>query len=468
MNRAASRKQIPISLMTLFVVFACSSLGADETRWPPELRGATNGTVSLKSKQFLKVPDSVVAARNKEGAAEFVMAKTIPTVDLAFHRDLGAEAISRRLWSSWGDICVARDGRVYCGIGDHGNDVGGDARCFIYCWDPKLKTLTQVVDVNAIVPREPGQPAWSKIHAKIDEGPNGIILFSGTLNDGNRAKLPAYKWSDALPGAQIYQYDPKTGKASVFANLPPKRCTATSLVDHERNIWWCNLEAGEGNALWGLNLTTKQPVFQGADGSLGFNRNFALLADGSILFNGESSLSLYDARTKALVPKKSSFAKSHGMRASTSESKKGFVYGITHQTNQLFRYHIGRDELEMLGPNWLTGMYTAVCVLSPDERFVYYLPGAHGQAFKEGTPVIQYEIATGRHKVLAFLADAFEQECGYVPGGTYGVKLSADGRTLFANLNGHAPDGVRPASMKTKGFGLCAFAAIEILEAETR
>ena len=75
--------------MTLFVVFVCSSLGADETRWPPELRGATNGTVSLKSKQFLKVPDSVVAARNKEGAAEFVMAKTIPTVDLAFHRDLG-------------------------------------------------------------------------------------------------------------------------------------------------------------------------------------------------------------------------------------------------------------------------------------------------------------------------------------------------------------------------------------------
>lgn len=156
------------------------------------------------------------------------------------------------------------------------------------------------------------------------------------------------------------------------------------------------------------------------------------------------------------------------MRCSTVESKSGFVYGITHQTNQLFRYHAGRDELEMLGPNWLTGMYTAVCVLSPDERFVYYLPGAHGQAFKEGTPVIQYEIAAGRQKVLAFLADAFEAECGYVPGGTYGIKLSADGRTLFANLNGHAPDGVRPASMKTKGFGLCAFAAIEIPAAETR
>lgn len=457
-----------IVLAALIWAATHSPISADEQTWPPELRGATNGTVTLQSERFLNVPDSVVAARTKEGAAEFVMATTAPTVHLAFHQGLGPDAISRRLWSSWGDICVARDGRVYCGIGDHGNDVGGDARCFIYCWDPQAKTLTQVVDVNAIVPRDPGQPAWSKIHAKIDEGPNGTILFCGTLNDGNRAKKPEYKWSEALPGAQIYQYDPKTGKASVFANLPTRRCTATSLVDHERNIWWCNLEAGEGNALWGLNLTTKQPVFQGADGSLGFNRNFALLADGSILFNGESSLALYDATTKQLVPKKSSFPKSHGMRASSLESKEGFVFGITHQTNQLFRYHVGRDELEMLGPNWLAGMYTAVCVLSPDERFVYYLPGAHGQAFKEGTPVIQYEIATRRPKVLAFLANTLEQECGYVPGGTYGVKLSTDGRTLFANLNGHAPDATRPASMKTKGFGLCAFAAIEIPEAETR
>lgn len=456
------------TLWLLFVFFASSSAVAEENSWPPELRGAKNGTVTLRSENFLNVPESVVAARAKEGAAEFVLAKTAPTVDLAFHQDLGPDAVSRRLWSSWGDICLARDGRVYCGIGDHGNDVGGDARCFIYCWDPKQKTLTQVVDVNSIVPREPGQPAWSKIHAKIDEGPGGVILFCGTLNDGNRAKLPTYKWSDALPGAQIYQYDPKTGKASVFANLPPKRCTATSLVDQQRNIWWCNLEAGEGNALWGLDLATKQSVFQGADGSLGFNRNFALLADGSILFNSESSLAVYEAHTKQLVPKKSSFEKSHGMRASTVESKDGFVFGITHQTNQLFRYHVGRDELEMLGPNWLAGMYTAVCVLSPDQRFVYYLPGAHGQAFKEGTPVIQYEIATRRQKVLAFLADTLEQECGYVPGGTYGIKLSADGRTLFANLNGHAPDGTRPASMKTKGFGLCAFAAIHIPEAETR
>ena len=100
-------------LTTLFVAFAVPQIFtdcfADENPWPPELRGATNGTVTLKSKRFLKVPDSVVTAREKEGAADFVMAKKAPTIDLAFHRDLGPDAISRRLWSSWGDICVASE-----------------------------------------------------------------------------------------------------------------------------------------------------------------------------------------------------------------------------------------------------------------------------------------------------------------------------------------------------------------------
>jgi hypothetical protein len=119
----------------------------------------------------------------------------------------------------------------------------------------------------------------------------------------------------------------------------------------------------------------------------------------------------------------------------------------------------------MLGPNWLTGLYTAVCVLSPCERYVYYLPGAHGQAYRHGTPVVQYEIASGRRKVLAFLAEPFAADYGYVPAGTYGAKLSADGGTLYVNFNGHPTAGL-PSHLKENGFGLCAFAAIHIPSSE--
>src|SRR4051812_1299873 len=130
--------------------------------WPPPLQGATDGTVTLRTDAFLDVPESVRMMREQDGVAPFTVATAAPTVDLAFHRDLGPNARTRRLWSSWGDIAVARDGRVYCGIGDHGDDVGGDARCFLYRWDPARKALAQVVDMNRVVPPRPGQPAWSK------------------------------------------------------------------------------------------------------------------------------------------------------------------------------------------------------------------------------------------------------------------------------------------------------------------
>jgi hypothetical protein len=278
------------ALLWTIVSISCLSAPAAERAWPPELPGAKEGTVTLGGAQFLAVPQSVQSLRGEEGVATFEVAKTPPKVHFAYHDRLGANAVARRLWSSWGDICVATDGSVYCAIGDHGDDAGGDARCFVYRWDTQRKRLEQIVDMHKLVPPRPGQPAWSKVHAKIDEGPDGKIYFSCTLNDGNRASKPNYNWNDNLPGGQIYRYDPQTGRAEVFANLPPKRCTATSLLDRQRNIWWCNLEAGEGNALWGLDLSTRQPVFQAPDGSMGFNRSFALARDGSLYFNGEAAI----------------------------------------------------------------------------------------------------------------------------------------------------------------------------------
>lgn len=434
--------------------------GQETPSWPPPLPDARDGTATLRSDAFLTIPEGVQTASRQAGAAPFTVATTPPTLELAYHRDLGPDAVNRRLWSSWGDIALARDGRVYCGIGDHGNDVGGDARCFLYRWDPRRQVLEQVVDMNRVVPPQPGQPAWSKVHARIDEGPDGKIYFSCTLNDGNRASQPAYHWTERLPGGQLYCHDPQTGATTVAANLPPRRCTATSLLDRQRNVWWCNLEAG-GNALWALDLTTRRVVFQGPDGSVGFNRNFALARDGAVYFNGEAG-SLWKADAGRLARTRCTFTGSPGMRSSTRQARDGALYGTTHTTGQLFRYRPAADELELLGPAWLQGDYVTVCELSPDERFLYYLPGAHGQCVRHGTPVLQYEIATGRRKVLAFLAPACEQAWGYVPAGTYGVKVSADGATLYINFNGHPADRLRPRAMRPNGFGLTSFAALHI------
>jgi hypothetical protein len=213
-------------------------------------------------------------------------------------------------------------------------------------------------------------------------------------------------------------------------------------------------------------MKTKKQVFKAPEGSMVFNRAFALTRDGSIYFNGEGGIWKYNAKSGKLASTGASLPESQGMRSASAESSKGVIYGSTHGTNQLFSYDTKANKTKLLGPTFLTGQYTTVMTLSPDEKHLYYLPGSHGKAWTYGTPVVQYEIATGRRKVLAFLAETMDKKYGYVPGGTYGVNLSADGSTLYVNFNGHAADRQRPEKMRPIGFGLCGFASIHSPESE--
>ena len=70
---------------------------------------------------------------------------------------------------------------------------------------------------------------------------------------------------------------------------------------------------------------------------------------------------------------------------------------------------------------------------------------------------MQFDLKRKKRKVLAFLGPALEEQIGYVPGGTYGVKLSKDGSTLYVNFNGHPRDDLRPSNLRPIGFGLNAF-----------
>ncbi len=93
-------------------------------------------------------------------AVAFTLAQTAPQVESRIN-----ESRSRCGESSpvviVGRHRVASDGRVYCAIGDHGQDQAGDARCFVYVWEPQSRQLRQIVDMKLIVTPKPGQPAWS-------------------------------------------------------------------------------------------------------------------------------------------------------------------------------------------------------------------------------------------------------------------------------------------------------------------
>jgi hypothetical protein len=47
----------------------------------------------------------------------------------------------------------------------------------------------------------------------------------------------------------------------------------------------------------------------------------------------------------------------------------------------------------------------------PRRSILYFAPGAHGSGVRSGSPVVQYEVATGRRKVIAFLNDRSARPC---------------------------------------------------------
>jgi hypothetical protein len=121
------------------------------------------------------------------------------------------------------------------------------------------------------------------------------------------------------------------------------------------------------------------------------------------------------------------------LRASARETADGWIYGASGQSGpkDLFRYNPQQDRLEVLGPSW---GYTATMVLDPTERFIYYVPDAHGGASRSGTPVLQYDTVTNEHKVIAFLHPFLEQQTGRVFDGTFGMAIDAKGERLFISM----------------------------------
>ena len=80
--------------------------------------------------------------------------------------------------------------------------------------------------------------------------------------------------------------------------------------------------------------------------------------------------------------------------------------------------------------------YIASIEADPTGRYLYYVPGAHGGAAGDGTPIVQYDVQTGKKKVLAFLHELFWEKYGYALDGSFGSALDEKGERLFISWDG--------------------------------
>jgi hypothetical protein len=206
------------------------------------------------------------------------------------------------------------------------------------------------------------------------------------------------------------------------------------------NLW------REGNLLYGeaveggtnqgpfyvYDLTSRSVKYSGnADIHTGF-RNIAVDALGNAYFSvNTNGLARYDPRTNAVTVLPVAFA-GGSLRASTREASSGWMYLATTRPERLYRFRPSTGALEDLGS--LPG-YTAHLVLDPGERFVYYMPFAHGGAYRQGAPVYRFDVRTGEHEVIASLNEEIERRHRYRIGGTYAFDIDPEGRHLYLSLN---------------------------------
>jgi hypothetical protein len=404
--------------------------------WPPRLPDGKE-VVTDRSSDFLVKPENV---QLKEGVQ---IAKTPPTIDFLY---FFGQTNPGKLWSVWGDGST-HGSKYYTSIGNH-NSPRGEGQ--VYEYDSKTMKLRMLMDVKDFL-EKPGMLAPGedyipgKIHSRTEMGSDGWIYFSthrGSTQD-NTTDARGYK------GDNIYRVNPKTGEQQIAAHYPmPKHTIPASVLDPKRLIYYGGTAQGNDSkdkGVWFIAYDVKNnKLLKKAEG--GFDR-YAIFASstGCVYWRGLAKAKeggtdagaggrQYDPKTNEITP----CPQAPVVRACTQETKNGIVYGFTQGDKNMWAFNTRTETLKTVGPGMVASQtYVTSMDLDPvNQRYIYYVPGAHGGGIKDGTPVVQYDLKTNTRKIIAFLSKFYTEKYGYSPDGTFSTAVSPDGSILYITWNG--------------------------------
>jgi hypothetical protein len=411
-------------VFVLLLTDAASPEAQSQDKQPAPARAVT-----LTTEDFLKVPAGVTGK-------DFTVAKAAPVVDVCIVPGLD-NSRKGTLWSSWGDGCVHSNGKYYTSMGDH---LGIDATSHVYEYDPATKMMRRIIDVLQAIGHMLGLYGHGKIHSGIYEGDDGCLYF--TTYWGKPKEVEA-AFTKGFKGSLLLRYNPKTNKTENLGAIVPQQGLPASAFDAKRQLLYFHAVYKGNIAVYDIKAA-KVRFLGGADQTEG-QRSFLVSASGKVYFSStEGRLGYYDPASNKLgeckvqLPASPGAKKGDVLRASARPTKSGLLYGMT-AAGRMFSFDPKAETVKDLGANWQNGDYTAAMVLSPDEKYLYFAPGAHGSGNKTGAPVIQYTIATGQRKVLAFLKEPLLEKLKYNIGGTYNLQIDGRGEQLFFTFNGANP-----------------------------
>ena len=430
-----------------------------------KIKTAKLKTFTPAAADVLKVPEGVTG--------DFDVAKTPPAIRFAI---LPGQWKGASLWSSWGDALFASDTNFYCSIGDHN---GPHGYSYVFKVDPKSGTVDMIVDVDAVLKTPAKDYAPGKIHAPLMEF-DGWLVFAGY-----RGKTSAVSDEYNYVGDHLVRWNLTSGEAA-FDPPPAPYCSLAASVVHKPSKRIYGVGPG-GKRLDGkskffvYDLVNKKTLYCG-DPSPDATRAIIVAEDGRVWYSAGAQAAKKGKDGKADTPASPSlFARYNPksnkaemtrlavpgdkLRAASRTNSDGIAFGITWD-GIMFRFDTRKEKTTVIGRTFETGpSYTAVCKLSPDERFLYYVPGAHGGTHTAGTPIIQFDTKTNRRKVIAFIHDYMRGAANYYTGGTFGLDISPDGKTLGIIFNGRELSDTRSATGSNE-FDNCMVLLIDIPESE--
>jgi len=434
---------IPIRLVFLVAVLS-TNVAVAQVRYPlpypPKLPGGKQH-VTHREAAFLKPGPNL-----RDGVG---IAKMPPTVDFMYYpgQDYAGNPWSFR---GVGSVC---DGKYYSALCDH---LAPKGTAKLYEYDAAARRFRLLVDTARFL-REAGQiPAEmnyspGEVQTRIEFGSDGWLYY-GTTRGSTRVTNDA----NGFQGEWVLRTEPKTAKTEVVAAFPvAKHCILASVLDRKRMIFYGGTAAGDYRVkdvrFFAVDVKTGKVLKTARDG---FDR-YVIYAKstGRLYWNGRK----YDPATGEITT-----SEAPHVRSATVETPQGIVYGTSHREADLWAFDTRTEKLSQLGPGAVgTQGYVASIHVDPTGRYLYYVPGAHGGATKDGTPIVQYDVKTGRRKVIAFLHAFFKERYGYSLDGCFCSVLDPAGERLFISWDGWR-DG------QPRGMESCALTVVTIPESERR
>lgn len=384
-------------------------------KYPPRLPG-NKTIVTDQSMDFLK-PGSTLL----EGVE---IAKTPPRIDFGYYP---GQDYPGNPWCFRAVGTVIGD-KYYSATCDH-LAPGGTAKLFEY--DSTTKKFRQLVDTAKFL-RSTGEiPPDAKyspgeIQTRIDLGSDGWLYY-GTTRGSTRATTDA----NGFKGEWVLRTHPKTGKSEVVSSFPvPKHCILASVLDRKRMIFYGGTAAGDFRVkdvrFFAVDVKTKKVIKTAKNG---FDRYVIFSkSTGCLYWEGKK----YDPRTNQITK-----SEAPHVRSATAETPQGIVYGTSHRSADIWAFNVKTEKLTSLGPGAVgTQGYVAAMHVDPTGRYLYYVPGAHGGAAKDGTPVVQFDVKTKKRKVITFLHTYYQKKYKHNLDGCFCSVLDPKGEKLYVSWDG--------------------------------